>query len=222
MILIIDSVKRKAETLADILYHMGIIARAVTPRESFAEISELYRAAIITSPDKLPDINDFIGILHSRKRSLPIFTLSDEPHEYDSLSTLKNYSTDISPADMINDIKKVIANAELPPICYYRIAGIDLACKPNQATMFGIPLSLTKTEGMIFKYMILSYPMPQDAKSILKYAFRPSRQPDIASIRTHISLMNRKFRMYIGRNLIISVPDRGYVISTPEVLESLA
>jgi hypothetical protein len=62
---------------------------------------------------------------------------------------------------------------------------------------------------------------PQSAKSIVKYAYKPGKKPEIASIRTHISVMNRKFREITGKNLFVGIEKEGYVVSTPEILASL-
>jgi hypothetical protein len=56
------------------------------------------------------------------------------------------------------------------------------------------------------------------ASEILKYAFRQSRLPDISNVRTHVSVINKKFRAMRGENLIGFEEGRGYVILTPDVL----
>ena len=81
---------------------------------------------------------------------------------------------------------------------------------------FDTRINFTKTEAMILRYLIRSYPLPKNAESILKYSFRPSRTPEPASIRTHISIMNKKLEAATGRRMIILEPGRGYLITTPE------
>ncbi|MBQ9487791.1 MAG: hypothetical protein IJU91_08360, partial [Selenomonadaceae bacterium] len=71
---------------------------------------------------------------------------------------------------------------------------------------------------MILRTLILYYPLCVSAKAIIKYAYRPSRAPQLCNIRTHISVMNRKFRMLTGRNLIGPIAGNGYTILTPELL----
>ena len=73
---------------------------------------------------------------------------------------------------------------------------------------------------MILRYLIRSYPVPQNAERILKYAFKPTRAPEAASIRTHLSIMNKKFEKSIGRKMISLEPHRGYIILTPEYIKA--
>jgi DNA-binding response OmpR family regulator len=69
--------------------------------------------------------------------------------------------------------------------------------------------------------MIRSYPIPQSPENIIKYAFPPARHPDPSCIKTHISVINKKFREREGRNLIIMLPSEGYVVNTAEIIEKL-
>ena len=75
---------------------------------------------------------------------------------------------------------------------------------------------------MILRYLIASYPTPQSAKKLVKYAYKPAKKPEVSSIRTHISVMNKKFREATGKNLCLAIDKQGYVISTPQILKSLS
>lgn len=220
MILIIDTNKRRADSIADIFYYMGIISRAVTPKEAFAEISPLYRAVIISDPSSFPDIKDFKERL-STYSSSPIYALTDAP-ERDTLSDLFRitfkagaYSSTVA-TSIANDLR----SQNLPVIGTYRLAGIDASCDVK-ATVLDLALPFTKTELMILRYLIAAYPTPQSAKRILKYAFKPGRAPDISGVRTHVSVMNKKFHQLMNKSLIISIPDKGYVVATPEILAEI-
>ena len=85
---------------------------------------------------------------------------------------------------------------------------------------FGKPLPLTKTEAMILKTLIVTYPRPTSAKEVLKYAFKQNKTPEASNIRTHISVINKKFRAVAERNLIALTVGEGYVILTPELMPS--
>ena len=74
---------------------------------------------------------------------------------------------------------------------------------------------------MIVKYLIRTYPRPTSAEEILRYAYRESRTPEISNIRTHISIINKKFRKLTERNLIEMSFGKGYRVLTPEVAEAL-
>ena len=221
MILIIDTNKRRADSISDIFYYMGILSRAVTPKEAFAEISPLYRAVIISDPSSFPDIKDFKERLSSYS-SAPLYSLSEMP-ESDAQGDLfrisfreNSYSSTIA-ASIADDLKA----QKLPVIGTYRLAGIDASCDVR-ATALDSALPFTKTELMILRYLIASYPTPQSAKKILKYAFKPGRAPDISGIRTHISVMNKKFRQLMNKTLVISLPEKGYVVATPEILAAIS
>ena len=43
--------------------------------------------------------------------------------------------------------------------------------------------------------------------------------PEESGIRTHISIMNKKFREITGRNLTVLTPGEGYRVLTPEIAE---
>ena len=101
----------------------------------------------------------------------------------------------------------------------YYLAGFDASNHTIGVNYFYTKIGLTKTEAMILRYLIRSYPIPQSADKILKYAFKPSRAPEAASIRTHLSLMNKKFESTIGRKMVILEPHRGYIILTPEYIK---
>ena len=55
---------------------------------------------------------------------------------------------------------------------------------------------------------------------ILKFAFRKNRSPDDASIRTHISKINKKAMKISGRKLIFNVEKNGYRLFDKEISES--
>ena len=221
MILIIDTNKRRADSISDIFYYMGILSRSVTPKEAFAEISPLYRAVIISDPSAFPDIRDFKDKL-SAYSNAPFYSLSDIPDEdvekgLFRISFRENMYSSTIAVSIANDLKA----QRLPVIGTYRLAGIDASCDVH-ATVLDSALPFTKTELMILRYLIAAYPVPQSAKKILKYAFKPGRSPDISGIRTHISVMNKKFRQLINKTLVISLPEKGYVVATPEILAEIS
>ena len=98
----------------------------------------------------------------------------------------------------------------------YFLAGFDASSNNVGVNYFYDKLDLTKTEAMILRFMIRKYPVPVSCKEIVKYAFKQSRAPEPTSIRTHISLMNKKLENITSRKMITFVPRRGYVIITPE------
>lgn len=221
MLLVISQSKKKAQIISDIFYYMGVVSYAATPREAFSEISGLYRSVLLIDPEELPDEEGFTEKLRSYSSSLPIFAISDSnkynTELYDGCFRNSAYSS-----TLVEEIVRYQNEHRLPLTAHYRLAGIDASCNIERVTVFDKSTLFTKTETMILRYLIASYPTPQNAKSIIKYAYKPTKKPEIASIRTHISVMNRKFREIAGKNLFANIDKEGYVISTPEILSSPA
>ena len=103
----------------------------------------------------------------------------------------------------------------------YELAGFNASINLAHPKYLYKALPFTKSETMILRVLIRTYPLPTAAKTILKYAFRQSRTPDIANVRTHISVMNKKFREIANRNVITFSMQEGYKILTPEILEAM-
>ena len=221
MVLIIHTAKREARAIADIFYYMGVVSYAATPIEALGEISGIYRAILIIDPDNLPDIDSFVEKLRSYNSRIPIFAVSDQPNYLDHELFDGTFPDDIYSSRLIEEIVRYQKSRGLPLSACYRMAGIDASCHLENVLVFEKPLSFTKTETMILRYMIAAYPTPRDANDILRYAFKPMRKPEPASIRTHVSVMNKKFRELRSINLFIALPGEGYVISTPELLQDL-
>ncbi len=216
MILIINRSKKEGRRLADSFYYMGVLSYAVTPSEAFSEISPLYRAAVIVNPETLPDERNFIKHLRSYVSNIPLYALSEQPNrecaaEYKKTLKPSTYSA-VLYSNMCRQLDK-----RAPGI--YKLAGINASAQLCVTQYFYTVMPLTKTENMILRTLIKAYPARIDAKSILKYAFKTSSVPEPSNIRTHISVMNKKFREYTGRNLISSEAGVGYKIITPELEE---
>ena len=223
MILIIDHNKRNADSISDMFYYMGILSKSASPVEALSEISSVYKAVLISEPSAFPDIKDYTSKLSAYYSDIPIFSVSSDPENAAYKGVFrKNYDINMYSSAIAMDISSELRAKGVTPIGTYRLAGIDASCDTSNVTAFDKAIPFTKTEVMILRYLICTYPAPQTAKSILKYAFKQNRKPDITGIRTHISVMNKKFRQIRDRNIIVSIPEKGYVISTPEILKSLA
>ena len=220
MVLIISTSKRKAQIINEIFYYMGVLSYAATPTEALSEISRVYRAALVLDPQDLPDTVSFISKLKSYASLIPIFAISDS-NDYQKDVFDGNFKNSIYSSTLIEKIVEYQYNHKLPLSAHYRVAGIDASCDSERVTFFDKTIPFTKTEVMILRYLIVSYSTPQDARSILKYAYKHSKKPESASIRTHISVMNRKFRDSTGKHLFFSIEKEGYVISTPETAKIL-
>ena len=217
MLLIISQSKKLAKSVRETFHYMSILAYGATPHEALSEVSEIYRAVLIINPGNFPDINDYVNRLKSYKSNLPIFALSEEdekpffPDIFDGVFT-KNSFTPLLASKIIS-----FANENnRAKIGDYRLAGFDASSNLVGVTYFDKRVDLTKTEAMILRYLLRVYPIPKNAEEIIKYAYKPNRVPEMASIRTHISLMNKKLDKELGRKMIVHAPGKGYLILTPE------
>ena len=217
MLLIISQSKKNAKSVQETFHYMSILSYGATPHEALSEISEIYRAVLIINPDGFPDINDYVNRLKSYKCDLPIFalTVDDEKTIYhdifDGIFTKNSMTPSLA--------SKIIGYANenhRAKIGDYRLAGIDASSNLVGVTYFDRKLSLTKTEAMILRYLLRVYPIPQSPEKIIKYSFKPNRSPETSSIRTHISIMNKKFEKALGKKMIVHAPAKGYLILTPE------
>ena len=218
MILIINRSKRDAVNLADMFYLMGILAHGVTPSEALSEISLQYKVALIVSPEALCDRSDFVSRLRSYA-SIPVIALTDsadgrDGRIFDLVLKRNSYGSKI-----IESIRSFCESVGIQPPGTYSLEGIKASAVSKTPTFIHHELPLTKTETMVLRTLIKTYPRRVSAFEILKYAFRQSRLPDISNVRTHISVINKKFRAIQGENLIGFEEGRGYVILTPDVLK---
>ncbi len=217
MLLIISQSRRIARSVSETFHYMSILSYAATPHEALSEVSTMYRAVLIISPEGFPDINDYVTRIKSYNSDIPVFALTDgEPPSYypdifDGVFTKPHFTPALA--------QKIISYANEnnhAKIGDYFLAGFDASSSTVGVNYFYTKVNFTKTEAMILRYLIRSYPVPQKAESIIKYAFKPMRAPEPASIRTHLSVMNKKLEACIGKRMITLEPGRGYYIATPE------
>lgn len=220
MILVVDKSKRNAVSVADMFFYMGVLAKAATIAESFSEISDIYRAVIIISPESFPDAEDYVKRLRTYNSAVPIFAIGSPDESYAHLFS-RIFSRGSYASVVMSKILEYTLENSLPQPGDYKLAGIDLSCDISTPTYFWTPLPLTKTEAMIVKYLIRTYPRPTTAEEILKYAYRDSKTPEVSNIRTHVSIINKKFRNLTNRNLIEMSFGKGYRVLTPELAQAL-
>ena len=219
MILIINKSRRDARALAEMFRIMGVLAFGTTPSEALSEISNRFSATIIMNPDTLADKEDYA----SRKRSyanVPIFSISDNSKYEDSLIFDGIINCGSYASRILDYLTNYAENKDIKSPGAYKLARIDASAHLGTPLYFNRALPFTKTETMILRALITAYPTPSVAKEILKYAFRQTRLPEPSNIRTHISVMNKKFREITDRNLITLTPGLGYRILTTEIIEA--
>ena len=169
MILVISQSKKKAQTISDIFYYMGVLSYAATPHEALSEFSGLYRAALVIEPEALPDEESFIKKLRSYSSAIPIFAISDgDNFKRDLFDGI--YDDSIYSSTLVEEIVRYQNEHRLPLCAHYRLAGIDASCTSEKVLYFDNAVPFTRTETMILRYLIASYPTPQSSKKIIKYA----------------------------------------------------
>ena len=222
MILIVNRSKKYANSITEIFHYMGILSHTATPTEALTEVSTSYRAVLIVDPETLPDPCDFIRKLRSYSPT-PIFSISTLGKKVAMASMFDGcFEHAISSARLASEIAQISKSLGLYSIGDYRLAGINATCDLEEVYFFETPIPLTKTEKMILRYLIRTYPLPQKSLSIAKYAFKPNRSPAPESIKTHICSINKKFKeMMDGRALISPYGRNGYVIYTPEIISKI-
>ncbi|MBQ8689246.1 MAG: winged helix-turn-helix domain-containing protein [Clostridia bacterium] len=216
MILIIDNRKRAARNLADMFSYMGFLCAAATPSEALSTVSTLYRAIIVTSPTALIDKADYLRRLRSYAPDIPIFAMTDD----ESLVSEELFDCTLDKnafaAKLAERVMDYCDSRALDIPGHYSLAGLDVSADLNCAMYFDKVLPFTKTECMILRYLVRSYPRTVNAESILHAVYRPSKMPDVANIRTHVSIINKKFRQVTGRSLIQQSFGEGYKLLAVE------
>ncbi|MBQ4071305.1 MAG: winged helix-turn-helix domain-containing protein [Clostridia bacterium] len=218
MILVIDKSRDAAQNLSDMLHYLGILSLGTTPKEALGEIRHTYRAIILSSPSTLPDGRDYLTRLRRYATGIPVFAVGECE---DALSPLVDLYCPLGcgATGIVNKIQAYCEERALPVPGRYTLAGIDVSRERRAPEYLGTPLPFTKTECMILRALISSYPVPISSERILELSYRQHRRPEVSNVRTHISVMNKKFATIFGRSLIRPTFGEGYSILTPEVME---
>lgn len=224
MVLIVGKSIREARLISEIFHYMGILSFATVPERAVGEINNRFRAILVCNPETLNEPEEFIRVLKKFSLSAPVFAISQDKNEY-----VRSHPRDMMLFDMIfadNTYSSGLYNAitdfqrqnKLPILGEYKLAGFDASAYLDKPVYFDKPLSFTKTEIMILRYLLRSYPVHVTARDILKFAFKPSKTPEPSNIRTHISVINKKFKTIAGRPCIFSEPRLGYKMLTAEIM----
>jgi len=212
MILVIDTNPKAARNLSDMLFYMGFLSHAITPKELASEYDARYRAILLTNPTSLYDTEDFVRKIRSISSTIPIFAISSGKCERSELFN-RVYERGGYAARLAEDMVCYCDEMGLEIPGHYTAVGLDVSADLSVPTYFSQPMPFTKTEAMILRYLVRSYPTPVKAEEIRKYAYRPTKLPEVSNIRTHVSLINKKFRELTGKSLIRSQEGEGYLIA---------
>ncbi len=219
MLLIVSRKKSDATSIANMIRFSGILCYPATPAEAFSEIGTIYRAVVLLDPDTLADARDYVKRLHSYLSNIPVFALYSDKVFYPLDCFDASYSSAAYSAGFASKLAEYAKAKGYEHIGDYRLAGINASPDLPTVSFFDRPINLTKTEAMILRLLMRSYPLPLKPKGIIKYVYKPSDAPELSSIRAHICSINKKFKEYTDGNIIRAVDDSGYVIYTPEIRE---
>jgi hypothetical protein len=178
---------------------------------------------IILEPEGINELISFTQNLRKLSLGTPIFAVCDETKTdidripkwcFDRIFSDNDYSSNVYYA-----INEILESKGLPKIGFYRLAGIDASVELDGVYYFDEKIKLTKTETTILRYIMRSFPVPCPARDILTHAYKSKDKPELSNIRTHISMINKKFRAQFDKTIIISTEDkRGYKIAIPELI----
>ena len=220
MLLIIDKKRSDANTVSDIFKYMGIVSYGTTPENAALEFSNRHKAILFIRPELNKATEDLIKSFKTYSLDTSVFAVINNKlpgTEYEnSIISLfdKTFAEDTSSSKLICEIAEYQAATKRSSVGVYRIAGIDASMSNTVLQYFDIPVSLTKTETMILRFLIASYPLAKSSREILKYSFRSGKTPDPASIRTHVSSINSKFLKATQKRIISNEHSIGYSVIT--------
>jgi len=212
MILILSEDACARKTVSDMLYILGVICDEHSTSDEILPSASLYRAVFIALPGE--NIEGYKQFVRRRLGNIPIFTVLDRYSLRDSRSDIEyafKYGEGIP--QILSSVIKICKSRSLPPPCEYKRHGLDASFDLCGVYYNGRLLSLTKTETMIIRALIISYPKPLYASGILTLAFRSSRTPEVANVRTHISVINKKLLFLTGRRFISSNEAGKYILT---------
>ena len=212
MILITDTDKTRRDTVAEMFYYMGVLSKAVPPEEVEREISQEYSALLFSSAKETPGAEEISAKVRGLGMATVVAITDEASDAFDLTFSPGTYAAAIAAA--ISEHRGMMG---LFPLGRYECMGIDASADRSTPSYLGEALPLTRTEAMILRYLIRIYPRPATPGEILRYAFRGSRTPELSSVRTHISIMNKKLRGIIGRALTESNGKGGYLLSEYKV-----
>ena len=86
----------------------------------------------------------------------------------------------------------------------------------RHSTICGIPIHLTPTERMIFRYLLYTYPRTVTAAELHRNCIKPGTTPSISNIFSHIYRINFKSRQLVGYPIISKSGGSNYHLNIPE------
>lgn len=214
MLMIISNASEEANRLAETFSRMGLLAVGMTAEEALGEPMASYAAILLaftSGAAEATGARELEALFAKNACTPPLFALGDAPNL--PLALEGAYPRAAYAPSILSDMTERLAAKGRRKLGAYRLGELDASAELPTPALRGEPLPLTRTETMIVRALLRAYPMALSAERILRYAFRQSRLPCPASIRTHVSIINKKCRINEGRNIIASKNECGYVIT---------
>ena len=219
MILITGKRRAYARLIADYINRLGIICYPTSLSNAPKEICPMYRLIIVTEPDRENVTDEYLTSLRRSAFGCPIVALYQGEVDQGETRFDALYSDRTFSAKLVTRLIQLLKEKELPCIGDYRLAGINASATSGGVTYFEEAIDLSRTEAMILRFLMRSYPKPKKSETIVKYIYPPTKRPDPSTIRTHICKINKKFKDAFGNCIITSPIGTGYLINTPEIKE---
>ncbi len=202
MIAIIDNDRLRRQSICEMLHYMGILS--VGAEGAACETLPPHCSALLFASEGAIDT----GVIRC-EGDIPRYAVS----EYYVPEVRVCFSSGQSIAEIISAIRADMRHRGERCIGEYTLGALDASAERGGVSYLGVPVRLTRTEAMVLRYLMLTYPRAASAEDILKYAFRAARLPEVSSVRTHVSIMNKKFKGAVGEALILPSDAGGYVLS---------
>ncbi len=207
MILTVSKDLSFSTAVCDMLYFTGTLSAPATPIDAIFDLDAPYRAVLFVNRNEHFEEEELAEIISSYRPNIPIFSHGG----YDSIH-IKSINSVLSLSESVKAMQNTAKKLSLPPVGEYELFDFSASIDKSSVHYKESPIPLTKTETMILRTFISFYPEPVSPVTLLKFAFRSSRAPDIGSIRTHLSLMNKKIRNLLGFSAF-EFTDAGYILN---------
>jgi hypothetical protein len=219
MLMIVSSKRSRADTIADMIRRTGVLCYPVTTGEVIGELCPAYRAILVVEPQGMCDAESFVKNVRKYNSKIPIYACYEEK-DFKALPCFnRSFSTKTYNTTLVSALAEGCFLSGQKIVGSYKLCAIDASADLSEVKFFDTPIKLTKTEQMILRLLIRTYPTPVKPKYMIKHLYKPTVAPEEACIRAHVCSINKRFYSLAEGNLIRPIGREGYVIYTPELRE---
>ena len=201
MILVINDNLGLCESITEMFRIYGMPCYGTTIADAMKEPANLYSHLLIPEPYTSTDIEETVKNLRSKFPDSPIFKVgipqADESNIFDAIIFPKKGKCGIV-LGIVNLVLDYLGSKK------YSIGNLKVSAEQTCIFYKEKTVNITKTESLILRCLILTFPSGCQKEDILKYCFRRGSYTEVSAIRTHICSINKKFQAAIGEKLILS------------------